>query len=124
MFIAKIKLNQLLFVLTLLLSFLLVSCAEDEKCYTCKGYQGNFPVTLNNICGIGPGGEPLVNYYRNIGYSCSESKSTSKSSSNITGPEENATTQINTAEEDNSDCPCNNKKNNNENDSDDNYEIE
>ncbi len=123
MFETKIKLNHLLFILTLFLSFLLVSCAEDEKCYTCKGYQGNLPVTLNNICGIGPGGEPLVNYYRNIGYSCSESKSTSKSSSNITGPEENATRLTNLDEEEYSDCPCNDEEINND-DSKENSQIE
>ena len=67
--------------------------------------------------------EPLVNHYRSIGYTCNESGSVSKSQTNIIGPEENTTILTKQDKEENSDCPCNDKKNNN-NDSDENSQIE
>ncbi len=106
----KTCLNLLAFVMLLVIA--IAGCSKDEKCYTCEGYSGSLPQTVSNICGMGPGGEPLVNYYINMGYHCYESKSASKSTSSITGPDEDSNIQIQGTETDNSDCPCKRKKEN------------
>ena len=109
MFRKYLKLCLNFLVLTMLLVIAIAGCSKEEKCYTCEGYSGTIKQTLTNICGTGPGGEPLVNYYINTGYKCYETKSTSKISANITGPDEVSKSQTQLMENDDSDCPC--KKN-------------
>lgn len=93
--ISKIHFNidMKLIVITNLLGLYITGCSKDEKCYTCEGYTGTLKQKTLNICGIGPGGEPLVNYYLNIGWNCYESGSSSKSASSNTGPEESGNNQ-------------------------------
>lgn len=78
---------------------------EEEKCYTCR--RGT--TVLENVCGFYEESPnrlaPLVNHYRSIGYACTESGSTSRSSSNVTGWEENTQPLVREAE--NADCRCN-----------------
>jgi hypothetical protein len=104
------NLNLKLIAITILLGLSIAACSKDEKCYTCEGYVGTLKQKTSNICGIGPGGEPLVNYYLNMGWNCYESGSSSKSASSITGPEESGNNQTQLTETEDSDCPCKNKE--------------